>query len=360
MSVALILVGLMVGLIIRSGSTNAPSDCYVQTKAQLAKVSVALDSFVRRNNRYPVPAGRGFGVSDPQFGHEATLAANIDEFSSGTPLLFGALPFQALGLSSDAYAADCWGNKLTYVVTKALTTASGFAGGASGGIVIHSGQVGSATTLLNDAAYAVISHGEDGYGAVAKSYAGSGHGWMPYTTNIDSENSNFGNPDLYTATYNRNPGLTHFDDVIVYFGKRNSNCNGPSYPVIWDSCSANVAGPLSNTQSVLVNDITDPSDYAHAICLNGAVAIDGSQPTSCGGCSHSGPGGGGGVCTASSCATATLSWGASNQCSASFAGVGNGTTSPPTTNGAPGYSGSATATCTTGTWAVDPGAICTP
>lgn len=52
-----------------------------------------------------------------------------------------------------------------------------------------------------------------------------------------------------------------------------------------------------------------------------------------------------------SCAAATLSWGPSNLCSASVGNTATGT-NVPLTNGAAGVSGSATATCTNGSWSL--------
>ena len=153
-AIVIVIVGLMSGLVMKSERAVQPTNCYLQTQEQLAKVTAALDSFVRRNNRYPLPAGRSIGTSDVNFGHEASVATSsaIDRLatapSASNPILFGALPFQALGLS-DAFAADCWGNKLSYVVTQSLTdsTASGFPSTSTfGGIEIRSG---SGATLVS-------------------------------------------------------------------------------------------------------------------------------------------------------------------------------------------------------------------
>ena len=305
-----------------------------------------------------------FGVNDARFGHEVMpgIYTEIDRYTGSNTLLFGALPFQALGLS-DSYAADCWGNKLSYVVTESLTSTSmtdGFPSNATGGIEIRTGTLAASTALLSNAAYAVISHGEDGYGAVAKNYSDAAdHRWKnALTSAIDSENSMTSDNRLFVTAYNQNPGSAHFDDVVVYFGKRNSNCNG-SNPVTWDingsSCSA-TAGQMANGSSKTVASTSALPGQAGFVCTNGVVSADSNVTKTCGTCSAPAHGGAA-VCTAgASCAAAagTPRWGSGNQCYGAFTAAFDGVLSASVTNLASNYAGAAIGLCTNGTWVIQP------
>lgn len=371
MAVVLIIIGLMSGLILQSERAARPSNCYTETQAQLASVTQAIETFVRNNNRYPLPAARNVGVGNVNYGREAPSAtdASIDRIANGgDAVLAGALPFQALGLP-DSYAADCWGNKLSYAVTQILTDASptGFPSpSATGAISIRSGTIASPNVLMNNAAYAVVSHGEDGVGAVAKNYSGVGHGWCALGTHIDTENCDVaagGNVYFHASTFNngKNAGALFFDDLIVFSGKRNSNCNMTTYNATWGAsghtCGTTINAPnlpLSNGAQITVNDTTNmPSDgQATYRCINGALVLNGY---SCGGCSVD-PFDPTPVCGAG-CPDADLTWNSGN-CGAHFTGVSSGTVTASTPNTLPGYSGSAQARCSSGSWSIEPGATC--
>ncbi len=84
---------------------------------------------------------------------------------------------------------------------------------------------------------------------------------------------------------------------------------------------------------------------------NTASGYSGSATATCSGGSWNTPIG---SCSGvSSCATSTLSWGAG--CSASFASITSGSVSPSTANTAGGYTGSATASCSGTTWSTPSG-----
>ena len=123
-------------------------------------------------------------------------------------------------------------------------------------------------------------------------------------------------------------------------------------------CSGTVS-TVANGESRTIFGATPSTDYVNIICNNGVVSLDSNYTTSCGGCSQAGHGGGA-VCTASACTTATMSWGTANHCSGSFAGVANGLTSTANnTNSGYTTTSSATATCNSGTWSINAGSTCT-
>ena len=233
MAVVLVIAGLMIGLVNRTqdagvsgAAAGDSSSCYIQTQKQLAVISDAMTAFQNKNQRLPIPAGRSLGSTNVKFGNETVLPADLANIDRVGALLFGALPFQALGLS-ESYSADCWGNKFTYVVTEANTSAtvvnscSSSSGG--GAITLKSGT----STILGDASastgivYAVISHGQSGVGAVKKNYSNASHAWCSVGTALDTENCDISNNVLVTANFNdgNNAGAAFYDDLMVFAGK---------------------------------------------------------------------------------------------------------------------------------------------
>jgi type II secretory pathway pseudopilin PulG len=210
--------GLMVGFVLQSQQSAATEDCYLATQLELKDINGAIQNFARKNERLPMPAARDVGVEGVTYGREA-VAASLDVAGTTT---WGALPFQALGLAP-SYASDCWGNKLTYVVTTALTT-NATVGGFLDGTVVGTITVkkDATTNSSTTAAYAVISHGEDKLGAVKSNYSNTAsHGWCTGAASLATQNCLATSATVADATFNngRDAGTAFFDDVIITSGR---------------------------------------------------------------------------------------------------------------------------------------------
>lgn len=209
--------GLMLGFVLQSQQSAAVADCYIATKMQLRDIDGAIQRFARQRERLPLPAARNVGVEAPTYGREASGGA-IDA-AGGTS--WGALPFQALGLAP-SYASDCWGNKLTYVVTTALTTNATVGGyldsGTMGNITVRKD---AATNSSTTAAYAIISHGEDALGAVKNNYSSGSKGWCSGAATLTTQNCLASAATVASAVFNngRDAGANYFDDVIIANGR---------------------------------------------------------------------------------------------------------------------------------------------
>lgn len=222
MAMVLVVAGLMVSFGLKA--TQGRDDCYATTSNQLRTIQTAMDQFVDSNRRYPVPAGSAIGPNDPLFGKEAStspLSPSIDQTAGAVPEYVGSLPFQALGLPI-SFAADCWGNQFTYMVTPTLTDTTGFKlYSNTGTITVGSGSRITGTLLTGKAAYAVISHGADALGASGRNYVGAKiHCDQTATPRIDAENCDINNNLVFTSTFNNgnNPN-NFFDDIIIYAEK---------------------------------------------------------------------------------------------------------------------------------------------
>jgi prepilin-type N-terminal cleavage/methylation domain-containing protein len=233
-SIVLLIVAMMLGLSAQLlPSTTSQVSCVVSTRQQLETIKGAIEKHVRNKGLYPRPAGRSLSDVDTFFGRAAATAASgsIDRLNSGAyaaqPVLFGALPFQALGLSS-AFGSDCWGNKISYVVSENLTIDDATYTANSGNIIIKTGNLTTNSVILPNAAYAVIIHGKNGFGTVRRKYNGASHQWCSVGTGVESENCDIGNNIIFDSSYNdgEQAGALYFDDFVGYAGKSpiNSTC----------------------------------------------------------------------------------------------------------------------------------------
>ena len=283
LSMVLVISGLMVSFVLQANKQAAPaSDCYITTRAQMNAIRNAIEIFARRNDRLPLPAPRNVGIESIKYGRESTAgSADIDTYSSGTSasISFGALPFQALGLSP-SYASDCWGNKFTYAVTTALTASTSAVGfldtSVDGNITVKSGTA-PASTITTKAAYAIISHGEDGIGAVKSNYsaANPAHAWCLGATALKHYNCNIAG-QLANPPFNNgsSAGANYFDDIIVTSGRPQliSRLNSA---YCWGDNTYGQVGDGTNTQRAYATLVTPPAGQQRF------VAISSGETSSC-------------------------------------------------------------------------------
>lgn len=228
--------GLIAAVVLKTTAPD-PNACLLTTQQQLKTIQAAMNRYTMDKNRYPRPAQRTVGVDSPVYGREAT-AAQVNVVGTGhEAVMLGALPFQELGLPAES-GSDCWGNKLTYVVTQGLTDVTNFNATNpvyNGAITIKSS---TSVEVSNRIAYAIISHGADGVGAVKSNYSGADKKWCQATVAGDGgsaaplQNSNCSTSStLMDAAFNdgKKNSANAFDDVIIYGG------GGPCCPY-WGNC----------------------------------------------------------------------------------------------------------------------------
>lgn len=215
MAIVIAVSGLMCSYLFEMNQFSNSRECYLTTRIQLIATRDAIERFARKNDRLPLPAQRNIGSDNIAYGREASAmqiaAGGIDQVGGAS---WGALPFQALGLPSE-YAGDCWGNKITYVVTTALTTNAAFSGfrdnSVIGNLAVKSAP---ASTQTPTGAYALISHGQDQLGAVQVNYSGASHGWCTGIA-IKNYNCNISGATVASAMLNSEAGLNYFDDIVM-------------------------------------------------------------------------------------------------------------------------------------------------
>lgn len=222
MAVVLVIIGLLVGLVGKTQRVVTPPACAQVTKQQLNRIQQAMQAYELRNGRYPRPASRTAGVADIHFGREVDLL-DLGKIHDANNLYYGALPIQPLGLPAE-FASDCWGNKFSYVVTKAMTEASSYPD-ATGMVQLYTGVAGAGQLQAGDLGYIIISHGENARdrGGVPTNYTGADAGWCGLAGNgTDEENCDITNAIFYDSLY-ATRGNAYFDDIVAYGNRPGAN-----------------------------------------------------------------------------------------------------------------------------------------
>ena len=144
LSVVLGIIALIAGAGVSMASGALKTADRIATQEKLNTIKLALDSHARIYGYLPCPAKRDIAPTNQYFGIETRYngvtafvlgaGTNYNCAYSGTPAGFsgvervasnnvyvGAVPTRSLGLP-DSYASDSWGNKLSYSVSRYLTT----------------------------------------------------------------------------------------------------------------------------------------------------------------------------------------------------------------------------------------------
>jgi prepilin-type N-terminal cleavage/methylation domain-containing protein len=244
LAMVLVVSSLMIGFGLQVTQSSNSAGCYVSTRAQVESIREGIERFARSNDRLPMPAARNVGVESANYGREA-LAAAIDQVGG---VSWGALPFQALGLSP-SMGGDCWGNKLTYVVTTALTT-NNSSGGYLDNTVLGNITLKTSTSVNSSTsiAYAVISHGDDQLGAVEINYSGVSKGWCT-GTDLKHTNCTANAASAAGAEFNdgKDAAANYFDDIVVAAQKPQMINAAESNAYCWGLNSTGQVGDGSTT-----------------------------------------------------------------------------------------------------------------
>jgi len=231
------------------------------SQQRLDTIQQALANFETQYNRLPYPASFTAASGPACYGRESNTplcTAGAVTFpatgralgsAAGSPgtvpmppiinnnIVIGALPVRALGLP-DSYIADTYGYRYTYAVTESETSTVNPLNPFAGVIEVDDNILNNVLPLASDgitlgtALYVVVDHGSDGKGAYTTSGAGPAIACGTAAKGLDFNNCNhYASGYFSAAPFNKHPGQTWFDDMIVY---------GTSL-----STTTTIAGPLT-------------------------------------------------------------------------------------------------------------------
>lgn len=168
MSIVMAIMGLILAgaATVMNGRVNAEQKNLSSQRLQAA--SDGLAAYYVANNRLPCPADGSLASDDANYGRaqpETSGACDTVAVTSGEAVL----PWRTLGLR-EPESLDGWDQRLRYFVSADLTTAGS---SLPGTLVLRDGDVSNPTSveLSSDAAYVVLSSGDNGLGGWLRSGA---------------------------------------------------------------------------------------------------------------------------------------------------------------------------------------------
>lgn len=216
--------------LVKSGKKDV-WDTRLQTSTQLKEIAKALSSFQRTQHRLPCVAPQNLALGGSIATTHSTLGAQtlragqeLPGCNAGTTtnmagtmridtgggiyVRIGALPTMTLGLP-DTMAEDAWKNRIIYAVRETLTNAPTFSS-VPGNITVQR----NGANVLTNAAYVLVSTGEDGKGAYS-SQSGAARATCASSAGVDQENCD---ADAIFAINDTvlTQGAAYFDDIIAY------------------------------------------------------------------------------------------------------------------------------------------------
>ena len=236
MSVVIAIMAVMATFGLDATATFMQRAAHESTHEELDEIKIAIDRFVREESRLPCPADPTVNHMAASFGGEACGTGGVVSYNSGgRAIYFGTVPIRALNLPL-GYMADGWERKYTYAVSQDLTTGLGYANPANVGeiMVLSGGRDGTnnyhITEPAGTAAWVVVSHGMNGFGAYpfrgtgVESDCGGGTAYNDSPNEDNCDHTPGGNPtDAVFFDTNYNVGEVeafYFDDIVRWDVKR--------------------------------------------------------------------------------------------------------------------------------------------
>lgn len=213
------IISLIIGMGLDIATDATTANRIRTTQEKMEAIEKALLQYLQANTWLPCPADPDNINSDPLYASIITEGQCFRLGNSGVSSTYavGILPTRDMGLS-DSYLVDGWGRNFTYIVNTQSTSDGGFAALKKSGdyIKIQRETSTGTETFASNIVYAVISHGQNGYGA----YLPVGGGAklpndLDEVSNAEFENSDDDN--VLTLQVDRSDANNEsFDDIIAY------------------------------------------------------------------------------------------------------------------------------------------------
>ena len=212
LSIVALILGIFAVSAIPVSTTVLRSARIKTTDERLDSIESALEAYLISNGRLPCPADLEDVKSDLSFGVEKESSeicqSGSGHYQSGN-LFYGAVPTTTLGLA-DSVMSDGWGNKISYVVDGRFSSGFETTVSDSNGMTMETEN--SSRPITTDAIYALISHGENEYGAFPLE-----SGTQLSITGASSEEAlNYYSVSPYTTTFTYSVYDEDFDDIVRY------------------------------------------------------------------------------------------------------------------------------------------------
>jgi hypothetical protein len=218
LSVLLIIASLTMVAILPS--TQAPVVRTGNSADKMSSIITALRQYQAATCSLPCPAdpllatdANNYGVASTQTGTTNNCVTGGIYADTTKHIALGMVPWRTLGLSYD-YALDAWGRDITYAVDTGATSQS--AGTSTISVTDNGNSVNSVVAL--------VSHGQDGFGAWLPLAGSSGTASRLNTGSTDASQAanaqvtsdgNMTNLSSFVSFVNK-PFTSTFDDTVIY------------------------------------------------------------------------------------------------------------------------------------------------
>jgi prepilin-type N-terminal cleavage/methylation domain-containing protein len=215
-AIVLVVIGLLLSGGLLAISPVVQQSKVNETKAKMARIEAAIQTYVIANGCLPCPAlGTRPSTTDPLAGAaQVGGTGNTAVCAGACNLVAGVTPWRNLGLS-EADATDAFGNRITFASVSGLCDSttdmirSGSTYPAGANLVVND----AAGAITSAAAYVLISHGPDGSDAFSAE-----------TGVVKADRNNSATQDANTdaaSPFNMLPnntidGANYFDDIVTF------------------------------------------------------------------------------------------------------------------------------------------------
>ncbi len=218
LSIAIMVISILIVGFLNVSSGKSSNNKVKITKDRIDVIYKSLGEFVLKNKRLPCPASiKAIKTSDATYGTEGIAAGTctagtgvyLSTATNATKMVYGMVPTQTLGLSSD-YGEDNFGNKIAYIVDKDYTSSTTFAS-ANTGIIGQKYVNGALTTDVGNAIYALVSYGANQSGAFSAK-----------TSNQNAASSDVDERYNYPTSFNDTAKTANFSQILVKSTERST------------------------------------------------------------------------------------------------------------------------------------------
>lgn len=228
LSIVIVIVSILVTGALSTSVTAINNAKIKVTEDRISQIYNALGVFLLKNGRLPCPASVLLTKSgtDTSYGAEKGTAGTCAGSSTGTyssttstNLVYGAVPFQTLGLPIEM-GEDGFESKIAYIVDKRFTSSSTFGTTTATGIItVLEKPAATSQTSTSDAIFVLVGYGANESGAYPANSASQN---TPLSTDT-SEQSNDAvvvvstTTATFTDSFVASSGNSDvFDDVVFY------------------------------------------------------------------------------------------------------------------------------------------------
>lgn len=211
LSIVLVIIAIIAGSVLSIGTYQTETAKIEQTQEKLKAVQEALAAYVMINGALPCPADGELAETNASYAlADCTAGTQI----AAENMYVGVVPARTLELP-DEFVLDGWGKRITYAVHEDFTTPANFAAPPSGSFLTVE-TITAAQQRTEQAAYILLSHGHNGYGAWLRNGQAARHN-IGLLGARESENSHDPTVKLdHDKVFVQSNASSAFDDILAF------------------------------------------------------------------------------------------------------------------------------------------------